>query len=297
MIASVIVFVLAASALFAGTFRDFVPVTLTSDRAGLVMEPGAKVKMRGVEVGRVGELRGGQDPVALKLELFPEQAQLHSGQCAGPDPGHDRVRREVRRSDLSRRSQPEAAASRGRCCSRAMSAPRSTRSSRTWSGVLDQIDAQKLNAVLAALADGVRGQGERIGQATTDANQVLLAINGRSDTIRQDWRSFKGFSDAYGSAAQDILNIVNAASTTSTTVTQTCASAGCDSAQCHRGHPGGHRPHRLQPWQSQPSHQCARTDDQPVDEVQPRPTPVCWWARSGGWTTGGTTHSAATAGP
>ena len=40
--------------LFAGTLRSFVPVTLTSDRAGLVMETGAKVKMRGVEVGRVG---------------------------------------------------------------------------------------------------------------------------------------------------------------------------------------------------------------------------------------------------
>ena len=35
--------------------------------------------------------------------------------------------------------------------------------------VLDQIDPAKLNAVLTALADGVRGQGERIGQATTDA--------------------------------------------------------------------------------------------------------------------------------
>ena len=36
-------------------------------------------------------------------------------------------------------------------------------------GVLDQIDPAKLNAVLSALAEGVRGQGERIGQATTDA--------------------------------------------------------------------------------------------------------------------------------
>ena len=31
----------------------------------------------------------------------------------------------------------------------------------------------KLNAVLTAVADGVRGQGERIGQATTDLNEVL----------------------------------------------------------------------------------------------------------------------------
>ena len=81
--------------------------------------------------------------------------------------------------------------------------------------VLKQIDPAKLNAVLSALAEGVRGEGETIGQATTDANQVLLALNPRMGTVQQDFRSFKGFSDAYGAAAQDILAILNAASTTS----------------------------------------------------------------------------------
>ena len=51
--------------------------------------------------------------------------------------------------------------------------------------------------MLTALADGVRGQGQRIGQATTDLNQVLKALNDRSDTIREDWRSFKSFNDTY----------------------------------------------------------------------------------------------------
>ena len=34
--------------LFSGTLRSTVPLTLVSDRAGLVMENGAKVKLRGV---------------------------------------------------------------------------------------------------------------------------------------------------------------------------------------------------------------------------------------------------------
>ena len=72
--------------------------------------------------------------------------------------------------------------------------------------------------MLTAVADAVRGQGERIGQATTDLNQVLTALNARSETIRRDWRSFKNFNDTYDVAAQDILTILNAASTTSTTV-------------------------------------------------------------------------------
>ena len=39
--------------LFSGTLRKSVPLTLVSDRAGLVMENGAKVKLRGVQIGEV----------------------------------------------------------------------------------------------------------------------------------------------------------------------------------------------------------------------------------------------------
>ena len=36
--------------------KSYVPVTLTSDRSGLVMETNAKVKLRGVQVGRVASI-------------------------------------------------------------------------------------------------------------------------------------------------------------------------------------------------------------------------------------------------
>jgi len=52
LFAVILAIVAVCSALFAGSFTTYAPVTLTSDRAGLVMEPGAKVKLRGVEVGR-----------------------------------------------------------------------------------------------------------------------------------------------------------------------------------------------------------------------------------------------------
>ena len=80
----------------------------------------------------------------------------------------------------------------------------------------------------------MRGQGERIGQATTDLNQVLTALNDRSETIRQDWRSFKNFNDTYAAAAQDILTVLDAASTTSATVVQPSDVPGQLAAQRHR---------------------------------------------------------------
>ncbi len=48
--------VLVTATSFDGTFRSYVPVTLTADRSGLVMDTDAKVMMRGVQVGRVSQI-------------------------------------------------------------------------------------------------------------------------------------------------------------------------------------------------------------------------------------------------
>src|SRR5258707_15089524 len=58
---------------FTGSLKAYVPVTLTSDRSGLVMEPGAKVKLRGVQIGVVGGLGHDGRLVSLQLKLEHEQ--------------------------------------------------------------------------------------------------------------------------------------------------------------------------------------------------------------------------------
>lgn len=215
---TIIALILLCSALFAGTFSRFVPVTLTSDRAGLVMEPGAKVKMRDVEVGRVGEIAGGSGPVRLQLELYPDQIGFIP----------ENVEAEIKATtafgakyvELSYPDDPSARrlAKGAVLHSRTVSTEVNTVFDNLVT-LLDQVDVSKLNGVLTALADGVRGQGERMGEATTDANQVLQAINPRMETVAADWRSFKGFSDAYSAAAANILATLDAATTTSTTIT------------------------------------------------------------------------------
>jgi len=67
------VFLFVTTTSFAGTFRSYVPVTLTSDRAGLVMETGAKVELRGVQVGRVSQIGEGKNMASLTLEIDPDQ--------------------------------------------------------------------------------------------------------------------------------------------------------------------------------------------------------------------------------
>src|SRR6202035_5987344 len=68
--------------------------------------------------------------------------------------------------------------------------------------VVHAIDPAKLNSVLSAVAESVRGKGERIGHAITDANNVLLAVNPRMPTVRQDWQLFGKTAEAYSDPAK-----------------------------------------------------------------------------------------------
>src|ERR1700754_3474523 len=61
--------VLVTAMSFSGTLRSFVPVTLTADRSGLVMDTGAKVMMRGVQVGRVNQIGDDKSGTSLTLEI------------------------------------------------------------------------------------------------------------------------------------------------------------------------------------------------------------------------------------
>ena len=218
LVAFLVAAVWLTAALFTGTLKKYVDVTVTSDRSGLVMETGAKVKMRGVQVGRVSGIQGGQDPVSIRLEIYPDQvkyipanigAQIRATTVFG-----------AKFVDLT---YPDAPVSQRLESGQVLKSSNVSVEVNTvfenLVGLLGQIDTSKLNAVLTALAEGVRGQGERIGQATTDANQVLLALNPRSETIRADWQALKGFSDAYSGAATNIVNTLSQLSTTSVTIT------------------------------------------------------------------------------
>jgi phospholipid/cholesterol/gamma-HCH transport system substrate-binding protein len=205
-------------ALFSGKLTRSVPVILTSDRAGLVMYTGARVKMRGVEVGHVGTITGQGAGARLTLDMDPDQIKYIPANVGAQIKATTAFGTKYVDLIYPDNPSPKRLSSGQVLQSRNVSSEVNT-VFQDLVNVLHQIDPQKLNAVLAALAEGVRGQGQRIGEATTAANEVLIAYNDRMDTIRQDWRSFKAFSDAYNAAANNIVSILDAATTTSATIT------------------------------------------------------------------------------
>jgi phospholipid/cholesterol/gamma-HCH transport system substrate-binding protein len=193
---------------FKREFTDSADVTVVSDRAGLVMDVNAVVKYRGVEVGRVTSIDA-KNGATLGLELNAGQlryipanvdVQISSPTVFG-----------AKYVDL----RPPGDPSRKRLAAGAVLTTHKVSIEantvlKDLVNVLNQIDPAKINAVVSALAEGFRGKGEAIGQAITDFNQVLMAVNPRSELIRADWRAFGGFSDAYAGAAQNLVTVLDA---------------------------------------------------------------------------------------
>jgi phospholipid/cholesterol/gamma-HCH transport system substrate-binding protein len=225
--APVLILVIAAlttltALLFTGALRKTVPLTLISDRVGLVMEDGAKVKLRGVQIGEVAGVgtqrgAGGINLSTLNLKIDPGpfqylpsnvEAEIKSSTAFG-----------AKYVDLIVPADETGSLKPGAVVrSRNVTVEVNTVFENLQS-VVHSVDPAKLNAVLSAVAESVRGKGDRIGQAITDANTVLLAVNPRMPTVQRDWQLFGKTSQAYSGAAQDILAILDNFTTTSATIT------------------------------------------------------------------------------
>ncbi|NOP99434.1 MULTISPECIES: MCE family protein [Mycolicibacterium] len=216
-VAVIIGLVVITVGMFNRDFRPYARVTLTTDRAGLVMETDAKVKMRGVQIGRVSSIQL-DNPVRLELELYPEQLKYIpanvEAQIAAPTAFGAKFVELLPPQDPS----PKRLAAGAVVQSRNVSIEVNT-VFQNLVDVLNQVDTAKLNAVLSALAEGFQGKGEGLGGMITDLNEVLTTINPRSETMRENYRSLKAVADTYGTAAPDILTTVDAVSTTSATIT------------------------------------------------------------------------------
>ncbi len=208
--------------LFTGALRKTVPLTVISDRVGLVMEDGAKVKLRGVQIGEVSSVgtqrdAGGVNLSTLNLKIDPGpfhylpsnvEAEIKSSTAFG-----------AKYVDLIVPADETGSLKPGSVVrSRNVTVEVNTVFENLQS-VVHSVDPAKLNSVLSAVAESVRGKGDRIGQAIADANNVLLAVNPRMPTVQRDWQLFGKTSQAYSDAAQDILAILDNFTTTSAMIT------------------------------------------------------------------------------
>nr|WP_224770256.1 MCE family protein [Mycobacterium simulans] len=211
------IFALAVT-LFRGDLTKTVPVTVISQRAGLVMNADAKVKMRGVQVGKVESIEPlPNGRAALHLAMFPSQLQYIPAN----------VLVDITSSTVFGAKSVELIAPDKPSAQR-------LHAGQTLSGehvmveintvfqqlvsVLNQIDPAKLNESLGALAKAFSGRGTQLGQSLSDLDSFLAKLEPSLPALRHDLAVLPAVSNAYADAAPNLVQTVANATRISTTI-------------------------------------------------------------------------------
>lgn len=194
-----------AVGMFRGDFTRTVPVTVVSPRAGLVMNPDARVKMRGVEVGKVAsiDVRPTGEAV-LHLAMQPSQMHLIPANVLV-----DIASTTVFGAKFVELIPPADPASQPLRAGQVLEGKHVTVEINTvfqqLTSLLSTIDPAKLNETLGAIASAVNGRGHKIGQMLSDLDSFLAAQEPALPALSHDLEALPAVSNAYADAAPDLL--------------------------------------------------------------------------------------------
>ncbi|MGH3677509.1 MAG: MCE family protein [Mycobacterium sp.] len=202
---------------YTAAFTSTDTVTVTSPRAGLMMDPDAKVKYRGIQIGEVKAIDYAGD--AAKLTLSIDSSQLRY------IPANANVRIAsntifgAKSVEFLPPDEPTANPLRPGAQVQASSVQLEVNTLfQTLTDVLDKIDPVNLNATLSALAEGLRGNGDDLGALLAGLNYYLQQLNPKLPTLHEDFRKTAAVANIYADAAPDIVTITENVPTINTTL-------------------------------------------------------------------------------
>lgn len=207
-----------AAGLFRGSFTESVPVTVLSERAGLVMNPDAKVKLHGAQVGKVASIEAlPNGRAALHLAMDPAQLQLIPSNV-----GVDITSSTVFGAKYVDLVPPADPSSQSLGAGQVLDGGHVTVEINTifeqLVSVLSKIEPAKLNETLGALASGLNGRGRRFGETLSDLDTLLAKINPSLDSLGHDIEASVPVLNVYADAAPDLLRTVDNSTRISDTV-------------------------------------------------------------------------------
>jgi virulence factor Mce-like protein len=208
-------------AVYRQAFTPVVRITLEADSLGNQLDPRADVKLRGLLVGEVREVRADGTKATLDIALKPEHV-VHI-----PSDVHARLLPKT----LFGEKYVDLVAPRG-SSGRPIRAGDVITQDRTRVGIevqqlmndllplLRTVQPGKLNATLSAFATALDGRGDRIGDNLTRLEAYLRRLNPHLPSLKEDIARFAEVAEMYGDAAPDLMEIVRNTVTTSRTIVE-----------------------------------------------------------------------------
>jgi phospholipid/cholesterol/gamma-HCH transport system substrate-binding protein len=217
-IALILALIVGTVASYEGVFRSTVPLTVSSDRAGLTLAPGAAVKLRGVVIGRVGSVdHDAGDGVSIQLEIDQDELNQISS-----DTTAEIVPPTAFGAKYIQLNPGEPGAERIQAGS-TIDADRVTvevdEAFENLTQVLDTAKPAEVAAALTAVSQAVDQRGEDIGLLITQTNGYLTSFNPYLSTLTSDIRSGASVAQTYDTARPDLVALADKAAVTSRTLT------------------------------------------------------------------------------
>jgi len=215
---AIVAVVALAVAQFRGDFNATVPITVMSDRAGLLMNPGARVKLNGAQIGTVATVNETPDGRA-ELQLAIDRGRL--GLLS------DNVRVEIGAATVFGAksvefTSPENPSTSTLRAGQVLDSQHVTVEVNTifeqLNSVLAHIDPAKLNETLGALSAAFSGRGDEFGNTLTDVNSFLGKVEPSLPQLSSDLQMFPDVATAYADAAPDLVGIIKNATGISQTL-------------------------------------------------------------------------------
>ena len=212
--------VAVAIAMFSGSFVDTVPVTVMTDRAGLLMDRGAKVKLNGAQIGMVSDVSETPDGRAeLKLAIEPARLSIVPDNVL-VDIGANTVFG-AKSVEFLPPPDPSGVPLRA---GQVLDSEHVTVEVNTifedLNSVLSHIDPATLNETLGAVSTAFSGRGETFGRSLTDFNSFLAKFEPSLPTLSHELQTLPDVATAYADAAPDLLSIISNASRISQTLVE-----------------------------------------------------------------------------
>src|SRR5277367_363127 len=202
---------------YTAAFASTDTVTVSAPRAGLVMEMGAKVKYRGIQVGKVEDISYSNDQARLTLAIssdemgfIPSNATVHiAGNTIFGAKSVEFIPPQTP-SPTSLRPDAHVQAS-------AVQLEVNTLF-QSLTDLLHKIDPVELNGTLSALSEGLRGHGDDLGDLLSGLNTLTRQTNPKLPALQQDFRKTAVVANIYADAAPDLNTVFDNLPTINATV-------------------------------------------------------------------------------
>jgi phospholipid/cholesterol/gamma-HCH transport system substrate-binding protein len=194
---------------FRGTFDERAKLEVVSSRAGLVVDPGSKVTLNGVEIGRVTGIEttpdaDGQDAL-LTLDVDPRYLHLIPSNVVADIKASTVFGNKYVAFSSPEDPSPQSISDGGRIDARSVTTEFNTLFE-TVTRIAEQVDPIKLNQTLTATAAALTGLGDRFGQSLENANAIFDELNPRMPQIRNDIDLTARLADTYADAAGSLFD-------------------------------------------------------------------------------------------